>query len=300
MISKSSSTFSLTQKDAHWIITFIAMASPCEILLSSPEASEAQKAASLAFTETIRIERKYSRYRAENIIHQINHSEGEPVAVGDETFRLLTYAGQCYELSQGKFDVTSGVLRRAWEFKGKEVVPDENLIEDLLNLVGWDKVVLENKTIRLRPGMEIDLGGVGKEYAVDRVADLLHSITNQPLLVNFGGDIRAIGKNPKSGPWRIGIEKPTESGSALGMVELVNGAVATSGNAQRYCFVKGKRRGHILDPTTGWPVRNAPLSVTVIAANCLEAGLLSTLAMLQGEKAESFLEEVGFRHYVAR
>ncbi|MFH2057201.1 MAG: FAD:protein FMN transferase, partial [bacterium] len=204
------------------------------------------------------------------------------------------------QLSKGKFDITSGVLRRAWQFKGQPVKPDEKLIAELLELVGWEKVELEDKSIRLRPGMEIDLGGVGKEYAVDRVADQVHALTKQPLLVNFGGDIRAIGRNPEGGPWKIGIEKPTKLGSALGVVELVDGAVATSGDAQRFCYVNGKRLGHILDPLTGWPVRDAPRSVTVVAANCLEAGLLATLAMLQGANAESFLEEVGVKHHCVR
>ncbi|MFH2057207.1 MAG: FAD:protein FMN transferase, partial [bacterium] len=138
MTSKSSSSFSLTKKDTHWVVTFSAMASPCEILLYSPEASEAQKAAPLAFTETTRIERKYSRYRGDNIIHAINHSEGKSCQLDDESWRLLTYAGQCHQLSKGKFDITSGVLRRAWQFKGQPIQPDEKLIAELLELVGWE------------------------------------------------------------------------------------------------------------------------------------------------------------------
>lgn len=276
------------------------MASPCEILLFSHEASEAGHAASLAFNETIRIERKYSRYRDDNIVHAINHSNGAACELDEETTRLFTYAAQCYELSDGKFDITSGVLRRAWQFKGQEIEPDNKLISELLELVGWDKVEFSGDSIHLQPGMEIDLGGIGKEYAVDLVSDKLHALTRLPLLVNFGGDIRAIGKNPNGEPWKIGIEKPTAAGTAVGLVELIDGAVATSGDAQRYCFVNGKRLGHILDPTTGWPVEDAPRSVTVVAAHCLEAGFLATLSMLQGPDAEEFLKAQGVKYHCIR
>ena len=290
MASSSSGEYSVRNAETHWSITFTAMAGPCEILVRCDTASEARELASLACVETQRIERKFSRYLDDNVVYAINHSEGTRVAVDEEALRLLRYAGQCYELSEGRFDITSGVLRRAWTFDGRTVVPDEEKIASLRQNVGWHRVQLDDSGVRLSRGMEIDLGGVGKEYAVDRVADLLRSSSGEALLVNFGGDIRAVAGAKDARPWTIGIETPGRERSALGQIEIVDGGVATSGDSRRFCVVDGKRLGHILDPRTGWPVVDAPRSVTVVAENCTAAGFLATMAMLYGADAEIFLE----------
>ncbi len=290
MISKTATEFALTRTDDGWLVSYSAMASPCEIHLNSISKSEAEESASLAFSETRRIEQKYSRYRTDNIIHAINHSNGSPVEVDNETARIFNYSDQCYQLSEHMFDITSGVLRKAWKFDGREVNVDETLISSLLDLVGWDKVVWSDDKITLRPGMELDLGGVGKEYAVDRVAEMLFRACNSPVMVNFGGDIRTVCPTDRPHIWTIGIEKPETESTAVGQIELTSGGVATSGDARRFCLHRGKRLGHILNPLTGWPVIGAPRSVTVISDLCTEAGLFSTLAMLQGESAEEFLD----------
>jgi thiamine biosynthesis lipoprotein len=280
----------VVQTDSHWVISFDAMASPCEVLVRCAKASEARSISSLASAETWRIEHKFSRYRDDNIIHAINHSVGEPVSLDDETLGLLHYAAQCHELSDGLFDITSGVLRKAWTFSGREVEPDQKLISSLLELVGWNKVKLCDHSVTLLPGMEIDLGGLGKEYAVDRIAQQLFEGFNIPVMVNFGGDIRTLSPDPEDIPWKIGIENPDQDEQAIGLFELRSGAVATSGISHRHCFVNGVRLGHILDPRTGWPVADPPRSVTVAADYCLEAGLMTTLAMLHGKDAELFLD----------
>jgi FAD:protein FMN transferase len=290
LISKTGDGFALTRRDDCWIISFSAMASPCEIQLCCTNQSEAERSASLSLSETRRIEQKFSRYRTDNIIYAINNSDGQPVKLDDETSRLLQYADQCYQLSEHLFDVTSGVLRKAWTFDGREADIDEARITALLDLVGWDKVLLNDDTVTLRPGMELDLGGIGKEYAVDRVAQMMFAESQVPLMVNFGGDLRTICPADQPRTWIIGIERPEEEESAVGQIELINGAVATSGDARRFCLHQGRRLGHILNPLTGWPVSGAPRSVTVIADTCIEAGFLSTLAMLQGDSAEEFLK----------
>lgn len=300
MICEPTQQFSLKQVDSHWVISFRAMASPCEILIHGNSASEAHEMALLAHAETARIEQKFSRYLPDNVVFTINHSNGEPVNIDDETFHLLSYAGECYKLSDGLFDITSGILRRAWNFNGQEVHPDKKLISSLLKLVGWDKTRLDGATFSLLPGMEIDLGGLGKEYAVDRVAQILYKASGHPLMVNFGGDIRAVSPASIYRPWKVGIEDPERTNQSLGSVDLANGAIATSGVSYRHCFVNGKRLGHILNPKTGWPVENAPRSVTVLAGFCTEAGLLSTLAMLQGRDAETFLEAQQVKYHCIR
>ncbi len=292
--------FSLKQVDSHWVIAFKAMASPCEILVPCTSASEAHELALLAHAETSRIEQKFSRYLPDNVVFAINHSNGEPVNIDDETFHLLSYAGECHALSEGLFDITSGILRRAWNFNGQEVQPDKKLIASLLRLVGWDKTRLDGASFSLLPGMEIDLGGLGKEYAVDRVAQILYKASNRPLMVNFGGDIRAISPASVYRPWKVGIEDPEQTSRSLGAIDLANGAIATSGLSYRHCYVNGKRLGHILNPQTGWPVEDAPRSVTVLAGFCTEAGLLSTMAMLQGKGAETFLAAQQVKYHCIR
>jgi FAD:protein FMN transferase len=300
MGSSATREWDVHRTESYWAITYAAMASPCEVLACCESASEARKLASLAFGETSRIEAKFSRYRDGNIVHAINHSDGVPVTVDDETARLLTYAGHCHELSGGLFDVTSGVLRRAWTFDGREVVPDRERIQTLLRRVGWRRVRFDGREIRLDPGMEIDLGGIGKEYAADRVADLLARETRAGLLVNLGGDIRAISGANMPGPWAIGIEDPAHEGRPVGQVELADGGVATSGDARRFCTVNGVRLGHILDPRTGWPVANGPRRATVVAETCTAAGFLATMAMLKGAEAESFLEAQAITYHCIR
>ena len=298
--SKAAQPFEIRQADSHWVITYRAMAGPCEILIRCANASEAGELASLSFHETARIEAKFSRYRDDSIVQKINRSSGTRVEVDEEMAHLLHYAGECNRLSGGRFDITSGVLRRAWKFDGQELVPDQKLISSLLAIVGWDKVEFDGMGITLHPGMEIDLGGLGKEYAVDRVAHMLFAHANQAVMVNFGGDIRAVAPDSQTPPWLVGIEDPGSEQGAVGEVTLSNGAIATSGDARRFCIVNGQRLGHILDPRTGWPVEGAPRSVTVVADFCLEAGFHSTLAMLHGAGAEEYLKRQGLRSHCVR
>lgn len=293
IVEAPESTYTLSRTGAHWVVRFRAMASPCEVLIACDKASDAEKLGLLAYTETTRIEQKYSRYRDDSIVTSINRASGEEIAIDEETFGLLKYSGECHALTDGLFDITSGILRRAWTFDGREHKPNQKLIDQLLQSVGWNKVELYTDSVRLQSGMEIDLGGVGKEYAVDRVAKIVYDALSVPILVNFGGDLRAICPPISDHKWEIGIESPHRDKLPLGLIELAHGGVATSGLSYRHCFVNGKKLGHILNPLTGWPVENPPQSVTVLADTCTEAGLLTTTSMLHGGGAEEFLQAQG-------
>ena len=289
----------LSRRGSGWLGTFRAMASPCEVHVDDADLATAERVVALAAAEAQRIEAKLSRYRRGNVIDAINTAEGRPVVVDEETARLLDYAARLYELSGGRFDVTSGVLRRAWRFDGSDAVPAAETVAALLPIVGWDKARWHTPEITLLPGMEIDLGGIGKEYAVDRAAGLVKPLSTKCLL-NFGGDLLALGPQAGGAPWRVGIESVTAAATAAKHIELRVGALATSGDARRFLLKDGKRYGHILDPRTGWPVAGAPRSVTVAAATCTEAGMLATLALLQGADAEGFLEAQGARFWALR
>ncbi len=275
----------------YWRGSFRAMASPCELLFAIEDRALAEKLLLMAHAEARRIERKFSRYRQDNCIHLINSSDGRPVTVDDETANLLDFARQCWEISKGKFDITSGVLREVWRFDGSDDIPEPDTVAAALPRVGWDKIVWQRPVITLRPGMEIDLGGIGKEYAVDQTARLISRELQTGGLINFGGDLFALGPRQHGEPWAVGVDDPEATGvNQIGAVNLSRGGLATSGDARRFLLKDGIRYSHILDPTTGWPVPNAPRAVTVIADTCLEAGMLSTMAMLQGSRAREFLE----------
>lgn len=286
----------LIHADGYWIGRFQAMASLCKPLIETDDQALAECMLNIAADEAQRIEHKFSRYRSDNIIHSINSSAGEVIGVDEETAGLLNYAAHCFELSAGRFDITSGVLREVWKFDGSDNIPTVSQVNRVLSHVGWDKVDWHPPNIHLQKGMEIDLGGIGKEYAVDRTALLLKKALQQDadisFVVNYGGDLYVTGPRKGDQAWVIALDDPRASGVlSSGQIELRRGGVATSGDARRYLLKDGIRYSHILDPTTGWPVPDAPHSVTVIAGNCMEAGMLATFAMLQGKQAKVFLEE---------
>jgi thiamine biosynthesis lipoprotein len=271
------------------------MASPCEVHLAGADRAVADRVLEAVAAEAWRIEHKYSRYLPGNIVHSINNANGEPVVVDEETAGLLTYADRLHALSEGRFDITSGVLRRAWRFDGGSRLPDIKAVRRLMNNVGWRRARWRAPELRLRPGMEIDFGGIGKEYAVDR-AGAIASRTWPNCLINFGGDLLATGLGIDAGGWTVGIEN-THEGQSQRLIRLLKGGVATSGDARRYLIKDGKRYGHILDPTTGWPVEGSPRSVTVVAPTCTQAGMLATFAMLQGADADAFLRAQDIEAY---
>ena len=289
----------LTQLDTYCRIQFPAMASLCELLLDTTDTELALKLGLLAREETWRIERKFSRYRDDNPVYRINHSRGDPVELDNETADLIDFSSQLYDMSEGRFDITSGLLRKVWTFDGSDRVPKSKAVKALLPKIGWSKVHWERPLLRLPAGMEIDLGGVGKEYAVDKVFGLVQSRFSGALLVNFGGDLRAQGPRADGSAWQVGVEE-TEAGQGPSRIELNTGAIATSGDSQRYLLKDGVRYSHILDPRSGWPVRNAPHAVTVFAPTCVQAGVFSTLALMMGAEAETFLNQQHVKFWCQR
>jgi thiamine biosynthesis lipoprotein len=271
------------------------MAGEHEIELAGADADAARRAAEDAIADVLRIEAKYSRYRDDSVTSRINAAAGgAPVAVDDETYALLNYADQCHAQSDGLFDITSGVLRRAWNF-GREPprVPSPEELAAVLPLIAWHEVEWSERRVRLpRAGMEIDFGGIGKEYAADRVATILMSHGMRHGFVNLGGDIRAIGAQPDGTPWRAGVRHPRVAGTAVAAFDLTEGALATSGDYERYFDLDGRRYCHILDPRTGMPVTHWQ-AVSVAAPLCVVAGSCATIAMLRGEGAAAFLDAQG-------
>jgi thiamine biosynthesis lipoprotein len=227
-----------------------------------------------------------------------HRQRGLPITVDLKTASILDFADQCYHSSEGLFDITSDVLRAVWQFDGSDHVPEASAVASVLPLAGLAKVQWRAPQLLLPIGMELDFGGFfGKEYAVDRVYELLAARRPGLFLINLGGDLRANHK-PPSGRWQIGIERPGSDQEAALLLELEHGALAASGDSRRFLLKDGVRYGHILDARTGWPVPGATRSVTVAASSCMEAGLVSTLALLHGASAGGFLREPGLRYWV--
>lgn len=292
--------FALARTESGWRARFQAMASPCELLVESAGQAQAHTLAALAQHEAQRIEHKFSRFRNDSVVAALHAARGRRIELDAETADLVDYAAACHALSGGRFDITSGVLRAAWRFDGSDRVPAAADVAALLPRVGWQRVGWQRPFLRLPEGMEIDFGGVGKEYAVDRVLALLQAQAALPMLVNFGGDLAVSGPRADGSAWQVGIERPGSEQAAALLLDLRAGALATSGDARRFLLKDGVRYGHILDPRDGWPVRDAPRSVTVAAGRCTEAGSLATLAMLQGAQAEAWLAAQGVPHWILR
>lgn len=291
-------------KDSYGI-TFNAMASPCEVIIQSTDKQLATKLGDIIATEVWRIEDKYSRYNQRSVCSAINNNAGHSVTIDEETYLLLNFAEQCYQLSDGLFDISSGVLRKVWSFQGIQVnnvnFPSIDKVKQILSNVGWRKITFDAKQITLAKGMEIDFGGIGKEYAVDRSIILAKQLTNSPILVNLGGDLAVTCSRLNNEPWQVAIEHPDEDNNLTDMiVSLKTGALATSGDARRFLLNEGKRYSHILNAKTGWPIKEAPRSITVVAPQCIQAGILATLALLQGTHAEEFLDEQEIKYWARR
>lgn len=273
---------------------FMALGTRCHMRLCARSESAATAAARRAIAEIQRIEAKYSRYREDSIVSRINAlaGSGQAVPVDAETSGLLGFAAQMHEHSEGLFDITSGILRRVWDFKSGRL-PDEDAVRALLPCVGWQHVAWDGRSISLtRHGMQLDFGGFGKEYAADSAATVLIGAGVSGGTINLGGDVRIVGPHPDGSPWVLGVSHPRQPNAVVASIELRTGALATSGDSERYMEVDGRRYCHILDPRTGWPVEHWQ-SVSVVGPACLAAGALTTIAMLKREGADDFLREQG-------
>jgi thiamine biosynthesis lipoprotein len=277
--------------------TFRAMAAVNEVQVDSPDEAFAAEAAKRAIDEVLRIEAKYSRYREDSVVSRINAAAGgAPVSVDAETASLLAFAAACYDQSGGVFDATSGVLRRAWRFDSLRV-PTQRELEPLLAKIGWDRVELGPDVVRLSaPGMELDFGGFGKEYAVDRAALVMREAGVEHGLVNLAGDLAVVGPRRDGSPWQLGIRHPRREDAVVATLPVSSGAIATSGDYERFMEVHGERHYHILDPRTGRSAHGFQ-SVTVHAPTCMVAGSATTIAMLKGRDAGlAWLRELGLPH----
>ena len=273
---------------------FTAMESECSVLIDSNDRELAIQLTTTAYNEVLRVEAKTSDSNDSNLINTINNAQGAITPVDEEFAQLLDYAAKAFELSEGKFDITSAVLSQLWDFNGSGSLPSQDSIDEALTQVGWQKVRWKAPFFSMPTDMKIDLGGIAKAYAVDTTAELLVEQTSAPVLINFGGDMVAINAPPQ-GHWTVGVQSDHAEDI---MIQIKRGALATCGDTQRYVLHEGKRYCSVLDATTGWQPSGAPYSVTVAAASCVQAGMMATISLLQGEAAEAYLKELDVSYWL--
>ncbi len=268
-------------------VGFQAMGTWCEITLHAASRGAADRFIPAAIEWVAAFETKYSRFLPDSLISRINAAAGQEwVTTDPETDQLFGLCSELFFLTRRAFDPTALPLIRLWNWKAQPfVLPTDAAIQQARELTGWNKIQRRPGGIFLpKNGMCIDLGGVGKEYAVDRVVQLAAEFGVRDVLVNFGQDIHAAGTPPSLPAWHVGLEDPKKPGSCWGGVAARDLAVATSGDYLRKHEHNGRRYGHILDPRTGYPVDNGCRAVTVLAPTCTVAGILSTTAFILGPK----------------
>ena len=267
-------------------LAFPALGTMCEVQDAAP-GGDAQAAgferAAIAWVN--RFEATYSRFRPESVVSRINAAAGRAwIDIDAEMEGLLQLCDTLHFMTQGVLDPTMLPLIKLWNYKAETPrIPSAAEIAEARARVGWKKVQrAPGKVFLPEPGMALDFGGFGKEYAVDVTAQIAgdHGITSA--LVDFGHDLRAVGAPPDRPAWHIGLEDPQKPGTASSSIAVVGKGVASSGDYIRRFVVEGKRYGHIIDPRSGWPVANGCTQATVVASSCLQAGVLSTTAFVLG------------------
>jgi thiamine biosynthesis lipoprotein len=264
--------------------TRLLMGTVVEVTLMEGDRAGFDRAAESAFAEIGRLESLLSNYRPDSDVSRINAAAGHRVNVSDETIETIGYALKAAELSDGAFDPTVGALGRLWGYSSElERVPEKDAVAKFLPLVDYRAVSVDRAVMEAgldRKGMAMNLGGVAKGYIAGKAVSALREAGVERGIVKAGGDMFVFQGEGAERPFIIGIQDPRGKG-ALGAVRLLNGAVSTSGDYERYFIKDGVRYHHILDPKTGYPARGV-MSVTIVAEDPAMADALSTAVFVMG------------------
>jgi len=244
-----------------------------------------------------RFDSSVSTYKPNSIISRLNNND--TTARADEIFRkVFLRAMEVSSATNGAFDITVGPLVNAWGFGfGSRLKIDRHIVDSLLPLVGYSRVKLSgDKMLKADSRIRIDFNAIAQGYAVDVLSDFLKSKGITDYLVDIGGEVFAHGTKKDHSRWTVGIEKPSaqagDEPEVQALVDLQDHAISTSGNYRKYFEEDGIRYSHTIDPATGYPVRHALLSVSVLASDCMTADAYATAFMVMGlEKACSFLDK---------
>lgn len=239
-----------------------------------------------------RYENLFSRTKEGSDIWRINHANGQPVAVSEETVQLIETALSYCDLSNGGYDITIGAVSELWDFRAEEPsLPASGRMAEALKTVDYRGVKVDGGTVALAvPGAQLDLGSIAKGYIADRMADLLRGQGVQSAILDLGGNIYVLGGKPDGTEFRVGLQSPFDE-SQLGAVSVKDKSLVTSGVNQRGFTIDGKRYHHLLDPKTGYPIENGLASVTVVTDRSVDGDALSTVLFCLGEEQGMELAE---------
>lgn len=255
--------------------------------------------------EIERLEGLFSRFLMDSEISQINRMAGiKEVLIGFETFEVLSRAVEFSQVSPGLLDITIGPLVDLWKTSRNTLsVPDQNAMEMARELVNFKDMSLDRGRQAaglFKAGQSIDLGGIGKGYAADKIIEVLRTYGNTSAYSNLGGNVVTLGKKPNGESWKVGIQHPRAPGKLIGVVSVCDQSVVTSGDYQRYIIGRDDRRyHHLIDPRTGWPATSGLISVTIIADESVTADALSTMVFIAGlDKGSELLKGFPNTHAV--
>lgn len=266
-----------------------------------PAGANGEKACDLAETRIHELEAVFSVTDDGSDIYAVNHADGAAVTVSDDTLKLLSAALEFCRLTDGALDVSVYPVLREWGFTTESYqVPDDETLSALLENVDYTRVAVDekNRTVTLPTGMEIDLGSVAKGYTGDQVIQVFRDAGVTSGIISLGGNVQVLGTKEDGSPWRIGVQDPNSDGY-VGIVEVVDKAVVTSGGYERYFVEDGVTYWHILDPATGKPAHSGVLSATIIGDSGLMCDALSTALFVMGpDRAAQFWRENGGFEYL--
>ena len=286
----------------------LSMGTVFETTIYAPDKYVAEKTFNEVFQEINRLDYLMSNYKKESVLSGINrNASAEPTDCNKELVSVIEQSIQYGDITDGAFDITIGPLMKKWGFfKKKGRIPSKEELESALESVSYKNIIIEEKTIKSlaknpgtvktvffkNPGTQIDLGGIGKGYAVDRAISVLKQNGINSALINFAGNIYTFGTPPGKDSWVIGLQHPRESEGLLGTFEIKDKAVSTSGDYENFFTIEGKRYSHIIDPRTGNPVKGI-VSVTIVTGNATRADALSTGIFVLGlEKGMDLIEQL--------
>jgi len=254
-----------------------------------------QSVADDALARVAGYEEKLSKTIEGSDVWHINHADGRPVTVGDDTRKILEMSAKTSADSLGAFDITVAPEVALWDFKAENpALPDAAKLVSAAKMVDYTKLSLSGNTVTLPRGMQIDLGSIAKGYITDRIAEYCRERGVKSGILNFGGNVVVIGRRPDGQPWSVGIRDPANpDGEPIYVVQAADSAVTTSGIYERGFTLNGVRYHHILDPETGWPVQNELASVTLLAPDSFTADAYDTPCLVLGlEKGMALAESL--------
>ena len=286
----------------------LSMGTVFEATIYAPDKYVAEKTFNDVFQEINRLDYLMSNYKKESVLSELNkNASAEPANCNKELASVIEQSLQYSDITDGAFDITIGPLMKKWGFFKKQGrIPNKEELESVLESVSYKNIIIEEKTIKSlaknpgtvktvffkNPDTRIDLGGIGKGYAVDRAVSVLKQNGISSALINFAGNIYTFGTPPGKDSWVIGLQHPRESEGLLGTFEIKDKAVSTSGDYEKFFTIEGKRYSHIIDPRTGHPVKGI-VSVTIVTDNATRADALSTGVFVLGlEKGMALIEKL--------